>query len=64
MDEGLSQTHSLAVSCMLFQDAWNIELDRLKQCHVHVVSPEGKLIPFCAYNLTASDGRPLYRGIE
>ena len=61
---GRVKTHTLAVSCMLFQDAWNIELDRLKQCHVHVVSPEGKLIPFCAYNLTASDGRPLYRGIE
>lgn len=56
------KSYSLAVSCMVFQDVWNVELDRLRQCHIHVVSPEGKLIPFCAYNLTASDGRALYRG--
>lgn len=56
------ETHTLAVSCMVFQDAWNLELDRLKQCHIHVVSPQGKLIPFCAYNLTSAGGRALYRG--
>lgn len=56
------QTHTLAVSCMVFQDAWNLELDRVKQCHIHVVSPRGKLVPFCAYNLSAADGTTLYRG--
>lgn len=58
------ETHTLAVSCMVFQDAWNLELDRLKQCHIHVVSPQGKLIPFCAYNLTSAEGRALYRGAQ
>ena len=58
------ESYSLAVSCMVFQDAWNLELDRLKQCHIHVVSPAGKLIPFCAYNLTSADGRALYRGMQ
>ncbi len=58
------ETHTLAVSCMVFQDAWNLELDRLKQCHIHVVSPQGKLIPFCAYNLTNAEGRALYRGVQ
>ncbi len=52
---------TLAVSCMLFQDAWNLELERLKECRIHVMSPEGKLIPFCAYNLTSRSGRSLYR---
>ena len=55
------QTHSLAVSCMMFQDAWNLETDRLKQCRLHVAAPDGRLVPFCAYNLTGADGRTLYR---
>lgn len=53
--------YTFAVSGMLFQDAWNLDLERLKSCHIHVMSRDGKLIPFCAYNLTARDGRTLYR---
>ncbi|MGI6007090.1 MAG: radical SAM (seleno)protein TrsS [Ruminococcus sp.] len=57
-------SQSLAVSCMTFMDAWNLDLDRLKECYIHEVEQkEGRsLIPFCAYNLTAEDGRTLYRG--
>lgn len=54
-------TSTLAVSGMLFQDAWNLDIDRLKQCYIHVVSPDKKLIPFCAYNLTNEKGESLYR---
>ena len=42
-------------------DYWEVDLDRLRQCHIHVVSPDRRVIPFCAYNLTSRDGRPLYR---
>lgn len=64
MDDFLQRvhTHTLSISGMAFQDAWNLELDRLRDCLIHVVSPQGTLIPFCAYNLTASDGTSLYRG--
>lgn len=55
-------TYTLSISGMAFQDAWNLEIDRLRDCLIHVVSPAGKLIPFCAYNLTARDGTSLYRG--
>jgi len=55
-------THTLAVSAMAFQDAWTLDLERLKGCCIHVVSPDGRLIPFCAYNLTSIDGETLYRG--
>lgn len=56
-------TYSLAVSAMAFMDVWNLDLDRLKDCYIHVVSQKEKvgLVPFCAYNLTAVDGTPLYR---
>lgn len=55
-------THTLAVSAMAFQDCWTLDLERLKGCCIHEVSPDGRLIPFCAYNLTSQDGETLYRG--
>jgi len=48
---------------MAFQDVWNIDLERLQGCCIHVASPDGNLIPFCAYNLTSNMGKPLYRGV-
>ena len=50
------------VSCMAFQDAMTLDLERVKGCCIHVVSPSGTLIPFCLYNLTSFDGTTLYRG--
>ncbi|HTY23357.1 MAG TPA: radical SAM protein [Desulfomonilaceae bacterium] len=54
-------THSFCLSGMAFQDAWNLDLQRLKECHLHVLHPDGRIIPFCAFNLTDSGGRPIYR---
>jgi len=50
----------ISISCMAFQDAENLDLERLKDCYVHVVS-KGRIIPFCAYNLSSRRGLPLYR---
>ena len=49
------------VSGMVFQDADNLDLARLRRCYINEVDPERGLVPFCAYNLTARDGRALYR---
>ena len=46
---------------MAFQDAWTLNLERLRGCCIHVARPDGRLIPFCAFNLTSRSGRPLYR---
>ncbi|MBN2243655.1 MAG: radical SAM protein [Acidobacteria bacterium] len=54
------RSHSLSISGMAFQDAWNIDLERLERCCVHVVTPEGKRVPFCAYYMTGTRGRRLY----
>lgn len=56
-----ARTHAFCISGMAFQDAWNLDLERLKDCCIHVVHPDGRLIPFCAYNLTDRRGRALYR---
>ena len=54
-------TRSFTISAMAFQDAENLDLERLRGCCISVVSPDGLLVPFCAYNLTGRDGRSLYR---
>ena len=53
---------NFSISGMAFQDAYDIDLDRLKDCCIHVVSDKGYMIPFCAYNLTDTEGNYLYRG--
>jgi 7,8-dihydro-6-hydroxymethylpterin dimethyltransferase len=56
-----SRTHTFSISAMAFQDVWSVALDRVRDCCIHVMVPDGRLIPFCLYNLTAADGRRLYR---
>ncbi len=51
---------SFTISAMAFQDADNLDLERLKGCCISVASPDGRLIPFCAYNLSSREGRRLY----
>ncbi len=56
-----AKTHTFSISGMAFQDAWNLDLERLRDCYIIHVSQSGGLVPFCAYNLTDRQGRPLYR---
>ena len=62
-DEFLAQARreTFSITSMAFQDAWTADLARLKGCCVHVFRAPDQFIPFCAMNLTAADGRPLYR---
>ena len=55
------KNYSFNISAMAFQDVWNVDLNRVMDCCIHVVSPEGKLIPFCMYNITNTEGKSLYR---
>lgn len=52
---------TFAVSGMVFQDAYNLDLTRLKRCYICEVDEDFGMVPFCAYNLTNTDGRALYR---
>lgn len=52
----------LTLSCMAFQDAWTLDLERVRGCCIHVPGADGRLVPFCLHNLTGADGRTLYRG--
>lgn len=55
------EQYTLAVSGMVFQDAFNLDLERLKRCYICEITKDGKQIPFCAYNVTSTSGKSLYR---
>lgn len=63
LDEFLEKArkNSFSVSGMLFQDAWNLDIDRLRSCKISEADAEKGMIPFCAYNLTDTSGKALYR---
>lgn len=63
LDDFLIQArrNTFSVSAMAFQDAWNIDLERVRDCCIHIMKQNGELAPFCAYNLTNMNGKGLYR---
>lgn len=56
-----AQTHLFSISGMAFQDAWNLDMELLQDCCIGVAAADGTLVPFCAYNLTDTQGRAIYR---
>ena len=48
------RSSTLTLSAMAFQDAMNLNLERLYRCSLHVYD-NGKLLPFCAKYLTPFD---------
>ena len=63
LDEFLeyARRNTFAVSGMVFQDAYDLDLERLMRCHICEVDPRHGMVPFCAYNLTDPEGLALYR---
>lgn len=58
-----AKTHLFSISGMAFQDAWNLDLELLQDCCINIISADGRLVPFCAYNLTNTQGETLYRQV-
>jgi len=56
---------TFSITGMAFQDAWTVDLERLRHCCLHVLSRDLRLVPFCVYNLTSVSGahiRGAWRG--
>ena len=49
----LLRTRSFTITAMAFQDAWNLDIERLHRCSLHVYN-KGMVKPFCANYLTAA----------
>ncbi|MBS3056832.1 MAG: radical SAM protein [Candidatus Aenigmarchaeota archaeon] len=51
--KGLAPLHhkSLFIGLMHFQDPYNWDIDRTHKCVIHYGSPDGRIIPFCTFNV-------------
>jgi len=50
----------LSVIVMNYMDAITLDLKRLKECSMTVTMKDGRLIPFCSYQLTDLYGHRLH----
>lgn len=59
--QSLSQAkkYSLSISGMPFMDAWTMDIDRVKNCCIHVIRQDGRLVPFCANYVTNMEGKTI-----
>jgi uncharacterized radical SAM superfamily Fe-S cluster-containing enzyme len=40
----------IMLGMMHFQDAWNLDLERVQHCTINYATPDGRIISFCTYN--------------
>jgi hypothetical protein len=48
---GKFHARSLFIGIMHFQDLYNYDIERVKRCEIHYATPDGKIIPFCTFNV-------------
>jgi uncharacterized radical SAM superfamily Fe-S cluster-containing enzyme len=53
----------ITIGGMAFQDAYTVDIQRLKRCTTHIIGSR-LLYPLCAKYLTSTDGTRLYEGID
>ncbi len=51
--EALGELHhkALFVGMMHFMDLYNYDIARVQRCCIHYAQPDGKVVPFCAFNV-------------
>ncbi|MEM1635376.1 MAG: radical SAM protein [Thermosphaera sp.] len=51
--EALGELHYklLFIGQMHFMDLYNYDIQRVQRCNIHYSTPDGRLIPFCAFNI-------------
>lgn len=54
----------LSIGGMAFQDVWNIDLQRLCRCTIHIIGENGTRSPLCAKYVTSCHGKRLYPNIS
>jgi uncharacterized radical SAM superfamily Fe-S cluster-containing enzyme len=55
--EDLTYSNVFGVLIMQFIDAWSFDVSAMKKSCVHIVQPDGRLIPSEAFNLLYRDDR-------
>ncbi len=51
--EALGQFHTktLFLGMMHFMDDYNYDIERVERCVIHYAMPDGRIVPFCAFNV-------------
>ncbi len=51
--EALGQLHytMLFLGAMHFMDLYNYDVERVLRCNIHYLMPDGRIVPFCAFNV-------------
>lgn len=57
------RARTLTVGGMAFQDAWNIDLLRVRRCSIQIIQGDGLLVPLCSKYLSGCAGQRLLPGI-
>jgi uncharacterized radical SAM superfamily Fe-S cluster-containing enzyme len=47
---GILRRRIFLLGCMAFMDQYNFDVNRVRRCVIHYVTPDLKIVPFCAYN--------------
>ncbi len=48
---GKFHDRALFIGMMHFQDLYNWDIERVKRCCIHYLTPDERIIPFCAFNV-------------
>lgn len=59
-----SKMKTLTIGGMHFQDVWNIDVERLRQCRLCIINEDQRIIPLCTKYVTSTKGQKLYGGIS
>jgi uncharacterized radical SAM superfamily Fe-S cluster-containing enzyme len=43
--------HMMFIGMMHFMDLYNYDVTRVRRCNIHYLLPDGRIVPFCAYNV-------------
>ncbi len=43
--------HMMFLGMMHFMDLYNYDVTRVRRCNIHYVMPDGRVVPFCAFNV-------------
>lgn len=54
--DALGELHyrMMFLGMMHFMDLYNYDVTRVRRCNIHYTTPDGRVIPFCAYNVMES----------
>ena len=48
---GSLQTKMMFIGMMHFMDKYNYDIERVERCDIHYVMPDGRILPFCTFNV-------------